>query len=919
MLVLSILSVDSCKNPKKKSKSLEKTSDDESSKEELGDQAIVDDSSDKGATDFDPEIYEEKTSTEDNLPTPEEGQQQISQEESIEEDKAIDTVDATEKIFTEEPTPKDQQELEEPLSEELPAVEEPIVDDIEEEQGIIKDIIEYEADSMFFDLKKSQVGLLGNSNVTYGMSHILAHEVSIDWHKNEMLASSKEIDKKVALEDKIGLMLEGVEYFAEKIKINFESQRATVKGLFTKIDDGFLRVKKMKRDYEDVLYIDEMSFTTCNLIKPHFGIWARKAKITDKKEFVSGPVHLAFNDVQTMTFFFGLFHMPDKNHGIIPPRYGGSSDKGIHVKEFGYYWNFDDLVDLAITADAHSGGTFGINTESYYKKRYLYGGDILYKQSKEIIDNRSDAKWKFAWKHASENNRTSSFTSDISFENEQFRKEESKKSGNSQNATAQSSIKYTNKLLDVPLYSLGVKVSYNKNFTKDETSAVLPSIILQTYNIYPLRGNSIGGSWYRDVNIRHSVEFKNKITTKNNYLNFFKNSDWPDLYKKKKYGIKHIVPLKTNIKIGYFNLIPGIEYKDRWYWESLDHFSEPKRVKGFQRVWDYEPSTELTTTFYGTFLYTKNKSVEAIRHQAKPSLKLVYTPTFEKDYWQTVDGKPKSRFENFVFETPGENEKLVLYGSLANVLEMKLRPQTEEEEAKKVPILENFESKASYDFLAKEFPVGDIEFKARTKIFDGAINIEVSRTYDPYFYDELSNGEYNRVEKLAMNNNQGLGHLKKAKLTIGTELKSQQENQDPLAQMMEGMKRQYAYENPEEASQNYVDFSIPWTLKIQYDYTFEAEKPNTNMKRSRVISSEYQINMTEKWVFGIKSGYDFTEEQVVKDITKISAYRDLHCWQLTFSWLPIATTQWFEFSVGIKAPILQSLKYTRGDKPYRYV
>lgn len=792
----------------------------------------------------------------------------------------------------------------------------------------IKDVIDYEADSMSFDIRKSKISMLGKSNVRYGKDKLEAHKVSINWAKNILSASSKEDkDKKVALEDKLFFYIQGKEYFAERFKLNFESQRATVKSLFTKIEEGILRANIFKKDYDDVLYIDRMSYTTCNLLKPHFGICAEKVKVTQDDKVVSGPVYFAFSDVPITLWhsvppiFFGIFFFPDKSHGIIPPRYGGSTDKGIHIKEFGYYWNFDDRVDLSITADAHTGGTLGINSESFYKKRYVYSGNLGYKRSKNILNDIANTEWQFIWKHATENNRVSSFFADVNIQNDSFRKE-TKKSGDIQNATLQSTIKYTNKLVDIPLYSLGVNLNYSKNFSKEESTLVFPNIILYTHNIYPLRGNGVGGVWYKDINLRHSIEFKNRMSTKNDYLDFLSPDDWPLLYSKKKYGVKNTVPLKTNIKLGYLNLIPFAEGRSIWYWEHMDHFADPKTIRGFEQVWDYELGSELTTTFYGTFLFTKNKEVAAMRHQVKPSLKLIYTPTFEKQYWQNIDGKPKSKFEGYVYDTPSNTEKLVLHTSVGNVLEMKLKTTDQEGNAdtKKIPILEGFDVKGSYDFLAKEFPVGDVEFKARTRLFDNTISIQASRTYDPYCFEEQYDNSYKRIKKLAIINKQGIGHLKNAKLTISTEFSSKKENQDPLSQMLEAARRKEEFENPEQTAQTYVNFSIPWLIGIKYDYNYNSPIRNDKDKTiSKILSAETRLSLSEKWVLGLHSGYDFKEEEIVKNITKITVYRDLHCWQLEFTWLPIAPKQLFQFSIGVKAPVLQAIKYTRGEKPYTYV
>lgn len=797
------------------------------------------------------------------------------------------------------------------------------------EDAVIKNIIEYEADSMAFDIRKNKVSMLGNSKVLYGKEGLVAHKVSISWGKNILFATSKQdAEKKVALEDKILLMIYGREFFAEALNLNLESQRAVLKMLFTKIEDGFFRANKVKRSYDDVLYVDKMTFTTCNLLHPHFNICAERVKIQEDDKIVSGSAYFQFDSVP-MTLgmvpipplFFGIFFFPDKKHGIIPPRYGGNTEKGLHVKEFGYYWNFDDLVDLSLTTDIHTGGTLGLNADSFYKKRYNFSGNVQYKYEKSILDDTYLASWRFLWKHSTENNRVHSLAIDLDLQNDSYLKE-LKQTGESQNATKQSSIKYTNKLPDIPLFSLGSKISYSKNTSKGEESLTLPELMLYTQSIYPFHKPGAGGNFYKNLNFRYSIEFKNRMKSETGHLDFFEPKDWPLLYENKKYGVKNTIPIKANVMLGYFNLIPFAEYREVWYWDRLDHFSEPKKVDGFERVWDYEVGTELTTTFYGTFLFEKNKAVEAVRHQVKPSLKLIYTPTFEKKYWQMVDSKQRSRFEDYVFETPSNKEKLVLHGTLGNVLEMKLRTEDQEGnlDAKKVSILESFDIKGSYDFLDKEFPVGDLEFKARTRLFENTITIEASQTYDMYAYELGGDGKYTRNKVLAIKTKPTLGHVKNARLTINAQFSSKKRNDDPEAQMLEAMRRRAAFENAEQTAQTYVDFSIPWTFGVKYDYVYNCPTPHGNETTvNKIISAETTLGLSEKWQLALRSGYDFSQQEIVKQVTRIGVVRDLHCWQMEFSWLPISPKQYFSFSIGIKAPILQAIKYSRGEKPYTYV
>ncbi|MDZ7777313.1 MAG: hypothetical protein U5L09_17750 [Bacteroidales bacterium] len=44
------------------------------------------------------------------------------------------------------------------------------------------------------------------------------------------------------------------------------------------------------------------------------------------------------------------------------------------------------------------------------------------------------------------------------------------------------------------------------------------------------------------------------------------------------------------------------------------------------------------------------------------------------------------------------------------------------------------------------------------------------------------------------------------------------------------------------------------------------------------------INVTDKWKFRLRSGYDFKQKSI--SYTSINIHRDLHCWQMSFNWIP---------------------------------
>ncbi|HIA37209.1 MAG TPA: hypothetical protein EYN89_10900 [Flavobacteriales bacterium] len=50
--------------------------------------------------------------------------------------------------------------------------------------------------------------------------------------------------------------------------------------------------------------------------------------------------------------------------------------------------------------------------------------------------------------------------------------------------------------------------------------------------------------------------------------------------------------------------------------------------------------------------------------------------------------------------------------------------------------------------------------------------------------------------------------------------------------------------------------------------------------------------------------------------TSIDIYRDLHCWEMNFNYIPFGLRQSYNFEIKVKSSILQDLKLTRKREWY---
>lgn len=111
----------------------------------------------------------------------------------------------------------------------------------------------------------------------------------------------------------------------------------------------------------------------------------------------------------------------------------------------------------------------------------------------------------------------------------------------------------------------------------------------------------------------------------------------------------------------------------------------------------------------------------------------------------------------------------------------------------------------------------------------------------------------------------------------------------------------------------YVDFNIPWNLNIQYTFSYTNNYNNKTAAFDKILvqtlSFNGDVNITPKWKIGLRSGYDFEEDKF--SYTSIDFYRDLHCWEMSFNWIPTGFRKSYNMTIRVKASALQDLKLTK--------
>ncbi|NUO03292.1 MAG: LPS-assembly protein LptD, partial [Saprospiraceae bacterium] len=250
--------------------------------------------------------------------------------------------------------------------------------------------VEYDArDSMIYDIAGQKVHLFGNASVKYQTITLEAAHIIFDWKTNIVTAGG--------LPDSLG-NLAGFpkfteaenEFNAKRMEYNFRTRKGIIYDVTSQQDDIVVHAARSKfvgtapstdttRQRNDIIYSEDAIFTTCTHPEPHFGIRSSRQKVIPNKLVVVGPSNLEIMNVPTPLWLpFGFFPInKGRRTGLLFPRdYEFSPALGFGIKEIGWFFPLGDNFNLSVTGNIYLKGTWGINAQSQYRKRYKYSGSF---------------------------------------------------------------------------------------------------------------------------------------------------------------------------------------------------------------------------------------------------------------------------------------------------------------------------------------------------------------------------------------------------------------------------------------------------------------------------------------------------------------------------------------------------------------
>ena len=846
----------------------------------------------------------------------------------------------------------------------------------EKKKAKLDAVVNYQSkDSIVFT--GSGIGyLFGEGKVTYIQTELTADYIRMNLDSSMVYASGS----RDSLGNKVGYPVfkdKGDSYDSESILYNFNTGKGYITNVITQQGEGYITSGRTKRMSDGSFFMVDGKYTTCDLHDdPHFYLNLTRAKVRPQKNVVTGPAYLVMEDVPLpVAFPFAFFPFTKKySSGVIMPKYGDEMTRGFYLRQGGYYFAINDNVDLSVTGDLYTKGSWGLQATSAYIKRYKYRGAFNSKYIKTVTGDKlagdylERTDFSINWQHSQDSKASPNTTlsANVDFSTSGYNRNELSSIYNANSYTKNnksSSINYGIRLFENAL-SINASTRINQNSADSIIDWSMPSLSISAPTFYPFkRKNPVGDErWYEKISLSYQGNLENSIKTKENLL--FKSSlikDWRN-------GMSHSIPISASFTLfNNINISPSVSYKERWYTsktkQSYDDTGTLVRdtIYGFNRVYDYSFSVGASTTLYGFYKPVPSvfgDKIEMIRHTFKPSISYSMTPDFGSSrygYYDTATytdpttlktiTKDYSYYEGYLYGAPSRGKSGTISFGLDNTLEMKVKSDKDSTGIKKISIFDQLSISSGYNLAADSLNWSYISLRLAVKITK-SYNLNVSATFDPYTY-EVYNNQAVKVNVTQWQKNHIPGRLtsmtfsiptvslnnntfkKKKDNKTNTETGSETSDDDPLnpRNMLSKGKGKTSDNTPENTSDKMLDsdgyakWEVPWSFNLNYNInlgtnysSFNYEKKEYDLKWDQSLSFGGTIQFTKNWNFGFQSNYNFDAKKI--GYTSCTISRDLHCWTMSAGFVPIGPTQSYNFIISVKSALLRDLKYEQSASPY---
>ncbi|UCH10920.1 MAG: hypothetical protein JSU61_03270 [Fidelibacterota bacterium] len=330
-------------------------------------------------------------------------------------------------------------------------------------------------------------------------------------------------------------------------------------------------------------------------------------------------------------------------------------------------------------------------------------------------------------------------------------------------------------------------------------------------------------------------------------------------------------------------------------------------------------SLSASTKLYGLFPLHIG-SIEALRHVLTPSISYNFTPDFSKPVFgvdlgyfpKGPDGVSYDKFTGSpIGNTPkGESQSMSI--SLANLFQTKRLVDGQEVKTN----LLTWTMSTNYNFTADSLNLSTLRSSFRSPFLQ-KLNMDISMEHDVYEWDEATESRINKIRTIP----------RLVRMDARTSLRLSGKRLVPLAEQepdtaataVDTLASEYESEDDQMTMTFRRGITKPtlargnlWeaTLGVRYGLvpTRDPEKRETFW-----LNGDFKINIGPGWNVRYSARFNLLTQELVSH--DLQLYRQIHCWEFSFSWTPTGYGRGFMLRINVLDADLQDIKYeNRGGR-----
>ncbi|MBQ6278162.1 MAG: LPS-assembly protein LptD [Muribaculaceae bacterium] len=826
----------------------------------------------------------------------------------------------------------------------------------------IDNVVKFSSKDSIILFGRNDLRFYGESEVNYDDMSLKASSITMNMDSNVVHAvgvpdSVGELQGKPVFTDPSG------EYQSKKMAFNFKSKKGVITDIITEQGDGYLTGGITKKHEDDEYHIKDGRYTTCdNHEHPHFYFQITKAKMRPKKNVITGPAYMVLEDLPLpLAVPFAFFPFTNKySSGILVPTFGEDYNRGFYLKNGGYYFALSQYIDLALTGEIYTRGSWGVTLQSNYSKRYKFSGHLSASYLTTVSGDKGDPDYSKArnfsvvWSHTqdSKSNPNMQFSASVNFATSGYSRSNitdyyrNSFTENTKSSTINWSYNFPNSK-----WSVTANANVSQRSSDSTLTVSFPNFTVTMAQTTPFKRKKAVGAekWYEKIKISYSGRFQNSLTAKENQF-FHKNlvKDWRN-------GISHMVPISATFNVfKYINVTPNITLNDRMYTSKIKQSWDPNAsavvrdtTYSFYNLFDFSVSLSLSTKLYGFYKPLKfmGDKLQMVRHVMTPTISFSATPNFGSKFWgyygdySYTDAQGVMRqvhypyFQHGIFGQPQNGKSGILSIQIANNLEAKVKSESDSTGYKKISLIENLTVSQSYNFAADSLKWSNLQTSILLRLTK-SFNLNLSATWDVYKYGLNEFGNPVRINKLRLFHGGGWGRL----ASTGTSF-SYTFNNDTFKKLF-GRKKDNDENKPKKRGLNdanstddeenrggkvdgsditlrpdgYMQWNCPWSLTVNYSLNygygaFDYKKMEYKGKWTQNLSFNGNIRPTKNWTINLSASYNFDTHKIA--YMNCSVSREMHCFVMSASFVPVGPYKSYNFHIAVKSSILSDFKYDK--------